>query len=131
MVAHAGRAHPSEIAGELQLDQSQVTRQVRALEETGHVEVTVDPADRRSYFVALSDAGIEEWKRLTEIGVQRFARFVASWTDDEVRTLTKLLWQFETSKADVARQEQPAAVRSWRQRLQPRAPEKTTSRPPR
>jgi DNA-binding MarR family transcriptional regulator len=116
IVAARERVRPSEIAAELGVHQSSVTRQVQALEETGQVEVTADPADRRSCFVALSPAGRAELDRLNQVGLGRFAKFVGDWDPEEVRELTRLLWKFEASKQEVARSEQREGGRAWQKR---------------
>jgi DNA-binding MarR family transcriptional regulator len=75
------------------------------------VTLTVDPADRRSWFVALTDTGHAELERLTTIGLDRFASFVADWDAQEVRTLTRLLVKFDASKAEVGRRSPPSRGR--------------------
>jgi DNA-binding MarR family transcriptional regulator len=90
---------------------SAVTHQLQALEEAGQVTLTVDPADRRSWFVALTDTGRTELDRLTSIGLDRFAAFVAGWDAQEVRTLTRLLVKFDASKAEVGRRAPPSRAR--------------------
>jgi hypothetical protein len=57
----------------------------------GLLQVTADPADRRSCQVKLTSAGVKERTRLTEEGLDRFGSFVADWDPEEVRTLTRLL----------------------------------------
>jgi len=90
---------------------SAVTHELQALEAAGQVTLSVDPADRRSWFVALTNSGRAELDRLTSIGLDRFASFVADWDAQEVRTLTRLLVKFETSKAEVGRRTPPSRVR--------------------
>jgi MarR family transcriptional regulator, temperature-dependent positive regulator of motility len=104
----AQQVRPKNIATALGVHRSAVTHQLQALEETGQVTLTVDPADRRSWFVALTDAGRAELDRLTTIGMNRFALFVADWDAHEVRTLTRLLVKFEASKAEVGRRQPPS-----------------------
>jgi MarR family transcriptional regulator, temperature-dependent positive regulator of motility len=113
----AQQVRPKNIATALGVHRSAVTHQLQALEETGQVTLTVDPADRRSWFVALTDAGRAELDRLTTIGMNRFALFVADWDAHEVRTLTRLLVKFEASKAEVGRRQPPS--RTQRRRPQP------------
>jgi DNA-binding MarR family transcriptional regulator len=96
---------------------SAVTHQLQALEEDGQVTLSVDPADRRSWFVALTDTGRQELDQLTTIGLDRFASFVADWDAQEVRTLTHLLAKFDASKAEVGRRAPPSRAR--RRRPQP------------
>jgi len=116
-VAVAGRIRPSDIAAETAVHQSTVTRQIQALERVGFVRIDADPDDRRSCWVTLTDAGRTEVERLTEIGLSRFALFVADWDVDEVRTLGRLLEKLATSKAAVALREQAQSTgRSWQRR---------------
>jgi DNA-binding MarR family transcriptional regulator len=110
----AQQVRPKDIATALGVHRSAVTHQLQALEETGQVTLTVDPADRRSWFVALTDAGRAELDRLTTIGMDRFALFVADWDAEEVRTLTRLLVKFEASKAQVGRRSPPSRTRRRR-----------------
>src|SRR4029450_12788791 len=75
----ARQVRPKDIASALDVHRSAVTHQLQALERDGQVSLTVDPADRRSWFVALTDTGRTELERLTTVGVDRFAAFVADW----------------------------------------------------
>ena len=113
VVAATPGIRPTEIATAQDVHPSQVTRQVRELESAGLMRVTADPADRRSCRVTLTSAGVEEWERLTEEGLDRFCSFVADWEPEEVRTLTLLLEKLEASKAAVTARQRPPAGRRW------------------
>lgn len=113
VIAGAERVRPSEIADALDVHQSSITRQVRALGEAGLVEQTADPHDRRSCFVTLTEAGRQEIVRLNRVGVGRFARFVADWEATEVQTLSRLLLKLESSIAEVRRQDETEGGRHW------------------
>lgn len=113
VVAAREQVRPSEIAEVQQVHPSLVTRQVRSLEDAGYVTVAADPSDQRSCLVSLTAAGAGEMHRLQQVGLERFARFVAGWEPGEVRTLTALLEKLETSKAMVAAQERRPAGRRW------------------
>lgn len=106
---------PSEIASAQDVHRSQVTRQLRELEDNGHVQVTADQGDKRSCRVSLTTAGADELKDLTEVGLDRFSSFVADWDRDEVRMLTALLQKLEESKMAIAARHQPPAGRRWAQ----------------
>ncbi len=82
-----------------------MTRQVQELEDSGYVEVRIDPADARCLRVSLTRSGAREQQRLVQVGLDRFASFVADWEPDDVRTLTALLEKLERSKAAVAASE--------------------------
>jgi DNA-binding MarR family transcriptional regulator len=105
---------PSQIASALQIHPSVVTRQVRELEDEGFVSVRANEQDRRSCLVSLTPEGRKETERLREIGLARFATFVADWDADEVRELTRLLNKLEASKAEIGEQERRARQPSWR-----------------
>jgi DNA-binding MarR family transcriptional regulator len=115
LVAARQPIRPSEIADRQDVHPSLITRQVRELEDAGHVQVAADPADGRSCLVTLTPAGIGELQRLTQVGLDRFALFVADWQPGEVRTLTALLDKLRNSIAAVAAQEQAQrpAGRRW------------------
>jgi DNA-binding MarR family transcriptional regulator len=115
LVADRQPIRPSEIAEVQDVHPSLVTRQVRELEDAGHVQVAADPADGRSCLVTLTPAGTGELQRLTQVGLDRFALFVADWSPGDVRMLTTLLDKLRNSIAAVAAQEQEQrpAGRRW------------------
>ncbi len=113
VVAATRGIRPSEIASAQDVHPSQVTRQVRELENLGYVQVTADTADRRSCRVTLTSAGSDELQSLTEEGLDRFGLFVADWEPEEVQMLTSLLTKLEASKAAVAARQRPPAGRYW------------------
>ena len=115
LVADRQPIRPSEIAEVQDVHPSLVTRQVRELEDAGHVQVAADPADGRSCLVTLTPAGTGELQRLTQVGLDRFALFVADWPPGDVRMLTTLLDKLRNSIAAVAAQEQEQrpAGRRW------------------
>jgi DNA-binding MarR family transcriptional regulator len=112
----AGRdgIRPSEIADLQLVHPSLVTRQVRELEDAGYAQVTADPADGRSWLVALTPAGQEETRRLQQVGLDRFALFVVDWDPGEVRALTGLLDKLRSSMAAVSEREQRLPARRER-----------------
>jgi DNA-binding MarR family transcriptional regulator len=113
VIAVAPGIRPSEIASAQDVHPSQVTRQVRELENLGLVQVTADTADKRSCRVTLTAAGTDELQSLTEQGLDRFASFVADWEPEEVRMLTSLLKKLEESKAAAAARQRPPPGRHW------------------
>ena len=112
-VASRDAIRPSEIADLQHVHPSLVTRQVRDLEDDGYVRVTADPADGRSCLVTLTPAGADEMARLRQVGVDRFATFVANWEPEEVRTLTALLEKLQSSKTATATQPRRPGRRRW------------------
>jgi DNA-binding MarR family transcriptional regulator len=98
VVAAHPNARPSDLAHELHVNASLISRQVQALELAGYLAVSADPEDHRAWRVALTPVGAEEHRRLHEHGVDRYVSFVADWEADEVATFTRLLSKFEASK---------------------------------
>src|ERR1700689_3035994 len=112
-IASRDAIRPSEIADLQHVHPSLVTRQVRDLEDKGYAQVTADPADGRSCLVTLTPAGADEMARLRQVGVDRFATFVAGWEPEEVRTLTALLEKLQSCKTTTATQRQRPGRRRW------------------
>jgi len=113
---HPGRpVHPSDLATALDVHRSAVTRHLQALERSGHITLTADQADGRSWVVSLTGSGRAEVDRLTRVGLDRFATVVADWDAADVQTLARLLTRFARSQAEVA-QRDPAPVRARRPR---------------
>jgi len=111
VVAGREAIRPSQIAGIQHVHPSLVTRQLRELERMGYIEVRSDPADRRACLVSVTSAGADKMRLLQQMGLERFATFVADWEPDEVRMLTSLLEKLEQSKAAVGESERRSARR--------------------
>ncbi len=108
VIGAGGSIRPSEIAARQHVHQSLATRQIRDLEDAGHVSVVSDPSDGRSYLVTLTAAGVDELERLTRIGLERFALFVSDWEPEQVRSLARLLEKLQISMTTVATKERMA-----------------------
>ena len=106
---------PSEIASRQRVQPSLVSRQVRELEDAGFLEVRPNPADGRSCLVSLTPAGTDELRRLTTVGLERFALFVHDWEAADVRSLTRLLEKLQRSMAETNRAQERKVGRRWAQ----------------
>ncbi|MFE0025690.1 MarR family winged helix-turn-helix transcriptional regulator [Amycolatopsis sp. NPDC059021] len=113
--ATKGAVRPSDVASDLGVHQSSITRQTRVLEEAGHVRLEADPADRRSCLITLTESGWDEVRRLTRLGLDRFADFLEDWEPEDVRKLGELLSRLETSIATTKRREQRRG-RPWQRK---------------
>ena len=111
--ATKGQVRPSEIAADLSVHQSSITRQTRALEDAGIVSVAADPEDRRSCLISLTDEGWTEVRGAVRTGIDRFATFVADWSAEDVHTLAGLLNRLEESVAEVKARERKPGGRRW------------------
>jgi DNA-binding MarR family transcriptional regulator len=83
-VADRAPVRPGEIAAELGLTASAVSRHLAALEDAGQVELSVDPADGRTFLVITTATGREFLQSATDAGTAVFTRVTADWTDEQV-----------------------------------------------
>ncbi len=116
VLARSGRAKPSALAEELDVHQSTITRQIQALEAVGRVQVEQDREDRRSCYVSLTEKGVEEVKRLYEVGLSRFALMVEGWSNEDVRSFARLLNKLVDSQQALHEREKLPAKGSWRRK---------------
>jgi DNA-binding MarR family transcriptional regulator len=90
-VAYRGPIRLSSLAAALTLDASTVSRHVRALEDRGMLERTVDPEDGRASRIAVTAQGL----RALEDGAERrrvlIGEVLADWDDPDREALRILL----------------------------------------
>ncbi len=87
----SGRIRLSDLAAQVQLDVSTVSRHARALELAGYLERAVDPGDRRAVFLSLTTAGR---KVLDDTFAARRASLDAvltDWSEEDLRALQRLV----------------------------------------
>ncbi|WP_041624774.1 MarR family transcriptional regulator [Stackebrandtia nassauensis] len=71
--------------------QPAMTVLVRVMEESGLVERTTDPSDKRVTLVCLTEAGASYVRTRRQAGVDAYARLIDELTGDEVKTLEAAL----------------------------------------
>jgi DNA-binding MarR family transcriptional regulator len=113
-VASGQSVRPSDVAVALGVNQSSVTRQMQKFERVGFLKLVADPNDRRSCHIILTAAGRAEMRRLTNIGLDRFALFVQDWDARDVRAFARYLVQFERSKSAAHPAVKYPRASSWR-----------------
>jgi DNA-binding MarR family transcriptional regulator len=89
----AGPLRLSDLAEQVQLDVSTVSRHARALETSGYLHRTVDPVDRRAAQLSVTPAGRQV---LDDAFARRRAALdaaLADWPQDDLHTLERLLNQ--------------------------------------
>jgi DNA-binding MarR family transcriptional regulator len=101
LLAATEPARTSDLAQELGVHQSSVTRQIQALIGQGLVQADTDRNDRRANTLTLTEDGRRELARLESVGLQRWTRFTADWDAEEVRTLERLVTKLRASIAAV------------------------------
>lgn len=90
----SGPTRASDLAAELGLDLSTVSRQMSGLARHGYVRKVADPDDGRASLLTLTDSG----ERVIEEGAAARRAFLsellADWTEHDVHTLASLLNRF-------------------------------------
>ncbi len=94
MIERHGPIAVTEIARRLEVDQSNASRQVRALEEQGLVTRTVDPDDRRVARLAVTAAGRKLLARVRAVALNDYAVALEDWSARDRAQLADLLDRF-------------------------------------
>lgn len=81
----------SSLAAHLSLDNSTVTRQVAVMEKALLLERHAHPEDGRSQLLTATPGGREKAETMRRARMERIARVVADWPDEERRELVRLL----------------------------------------
>lgn len=92
----AGPMRSCDLAQQLHLDQSTVSRHVAALSADGLVVRTPQEDDRRAHLVELTPAGADAARSLVSARVRQIEAVVASWPHDDIETFARLLDSFAT-----------------------------------
>jgi len=96
VLAVDGPASVNAIADALRLDPSTVTRQVLAMEQTGLVTRSADPADGRVTVVTTTPDGAAALERTRTVRAALYAEVLAAWTEDDLDVLAALLTRLNT-----------------------------------
>nr|WP_068785745.1 MarR family transcriptional regulator [Paenibacillus phocaensis] len=89
-----GAVGVKSLADEFQLDISTVSRQAAALEQKGYVRRIPDPADRRAFFMEITELGAKEYADYKETRLARIRELTADWSGEETQTFASLLQKF-------------------------------------
>ncbi len=100
LVQRHGPIAVSDVARRLEVDLSNASRQLRALEDEGLLTRTVDPADRRVARAVITDTGRELLARSRTRKDAYLARRVAELTDAERALLARALPLLERLQDD-------------------------------
>jgi MarR family transcriptional regulator, 2-MHQ and catechol-resistance regulon repressor len=84
--SEAGRLTMSEVANETVYSSGGMTRLIDRMVDAGFVERVDCPTDRRTVFVALTDAGIAQLEQATEVHLDQLDRLLSSRLSCDERT---------------------------------------------
>ncbi|MFD4573035.1 MarR family winged helix-turn-helix transcriptional regulator [Streptomyces sp. NPDC058417] len=93
-LARSGPSTAADLAPEVGLDRSGVTRRASRLEEAGLVRREPDPADRRGTLLVLTEEGERAVGTLRARLSDRIADSLASWPQDEAAAFARSLRRF-------------------------------------
>ncbi|MEU1512841.1 MarR family transcriptional regulator [Streptomyces sp. NPDC005811] len=81
---------PGVLAVRLSVEASHVTRQLRHLEQAGHVTRVPDPEDRRAQLIRLTDSGRTAVRRIRAAGLRGMEAALADWEPADLHRLAAL-----------------------------------------
>lgn len=93
-LATGGPRRAGALAESVCVDPSTISRQIDQLVKLGLVERRADPADGRATQLAATEAGIELHRTIRMRRDRVTAELLATWSPDDVRTLTDLMSRF-------------------------------------
>jgi DNA-binding MarR family transcriptional regulator len=111
LVQRHGPIAVSEVAQRHEIDLSNASRQLRALEDQGLVTRTADPADRRVARVAITAAGRRVLDRARAVALNDYAVALDDWSARDRAQLADLLDRFRAALLATEPDESGWAVR--------------------
>ncbi|NUR84087.1 MAG: MarR family transcriptional regulator, partial [Nonomuraea sp.] len=82
---------PSELSAVLMMSRAGMTNRIDRLEAAGLVERSLDPADRRSFLVRLTDEGLRVIDETLTEHAANLTRLAAPLTPQDTETLAEIL----------------------------------------
>ncbi|WP_344400529.1 MarR family winged helix-turn-helix transcriptional regulator [Streptomyces longisporus] len=89
-IAESEPMRPGVLAVRLSVEASHVTRQLRQLEQGGHVVRIADPDDRRAQRVRITDLGLAAVDRIREVNRRGLQMAPADWSAEDLEQLAAL-----------------------------------------
>jgi DNA-binding MarR family transcriptional regulator len=96
-ISENGAAGVKALADEFHLDISTVSRQTAALEQKGYVYRIPDPIDGRAYSLQITENGAKELNDNRLARLERIAKRLNDWSEDERQQFGYLLTKFNRS----------------------------------
>jgi DNA-binding MarR family transcriptional regulator len=99
-VYRLGPVRLTDIAADIDLEPSRVSKEVNRLVDAGLVDQVTDPTDRRASLLTITDDGADAWKRYRAAVDEQLSRLVSEWTDRDLHQLAKLLTRLADTVGD-------------------------------
>jgi DNA-binding MarR family transcriptional regulator len=93
-LARTGPSSAADLAAEVGLDRSGVSRRATRLEEAGLVRREPDPADRRSVLLTLTDDGVRTVETMRARLAARIDASLGTWPPGEAQAFARSLRRF-------------------------------------
>lgn len=90
-MAASGPSRARDIAENVNLDQSTVSRHLVGLQARGYVSKGIDPEDRRATLLTITEAGLSELQRQVAIRVDLVRSATQGWSEADRANLTLLM----------------------------------------
>lgn len=102
VLARAGECRASELAAEIGVSQSSLSRQIGELVDKGLVDRHPDPDDRRAHRVSCSASGHEVLALVGKRRTERLSAALAEWDDDQIVTALDVLDRLDSALASIS-----------------------------
>ena len=96
-VYRLGPVRLTDVATEMDLEPSRVSKEVNRLVDAELVEQAPDPSDRRASLLTITDAGADAWKRYRSAVDEQLTKLLADWNDRDLHKLATMLDRLATT----------------------------------
>jgi DNA-binding MarR family transcriptional regulator len=96
-----GTIRPSDLAAQMRLDLSTISRHLHSLERQGLVQRTADPDDARAQRISITTGGSDVLKRMMDRRAATIRDSIAHWPEDDRSALRGLLRRLADDLSDV------------------------------
>jgi DNA-binding MarR family transcriptional regulator len=100
LMTGGGPRRATDLAAEVMLDLSTVSRQIRSLVDQGLVERRPDPEDRRGTLLSATPAGVFAFQQYRDQRNQKLARILEGWPAEDRYQLVRLFGRLNDDFAD-------------------------------
>ncbi|MDV6273888.1 MarR family winged helix-turn-helix transcriptional regulator [Rhodococcus erythropolis] len=108
MLAARGECRQNELAVDLCVSQSSLSRQMSDLVDAGYVERNPDPADKRAFRIRVSEEGHDVLRRTTQRRAARLRNMLEDWSQEEAMAAVTSLQRLNETFSASNRQASPA-----------------------
>ncbi|MEE2032425.1 MarR family winged helix-turn-helix transcriptional regulator [Rhodococcus chondri] len=102
LLARTGECRPSELAAEICVSQSALSRQIGELVDRGFVDRHPDPNDKRAHLVSCSPDGREILRTIQERRTERLTAELTDWDQQQVVEALAVVGRLNSTLAPIA-----------------------------